>query len=151
MGTRMCMYLGHTCTHQAGTDTYVHTRTCDHTQGENTCAHTRLTQAHTWGTCAWAHRGHRTAHMGWSVNETCAKRTAWPLQAEAFRLGVLQAEAKVETAAPRVHELVFMGSSPGCWLRGPSCTSSLMEGLCSREGWGAGPCPTGPHGALPMC
>lgn len=113
-----------------------HTHMWSHTQGANTCAHTRLTQAHTWGTRARAHRGHKTGHMGCSVNETCAKRTAWPLQAEAFSLWVLQAEGKGEAAAPRAREPVFMGSSPGSWLREPSCTSSLKEGLCSRGGGG---------------
>lgn len=47
------------------------------------------------------HRGHKTGHMGCSVNETCAKRTAWPSRAEAFSLWVLQAEGKGEAAAPR--------------------------------------------------
>lgn len=134
----MYAYVPGTHRHTSGRHRHirVHTHMWSHTQGENTCAHTRLTQAHTWGTRAWAHRGHQTAHLGCSVNETCAKRTAWPLRAEAFRLWVLQAEGKGETAAPRAHELVFMGSSPGSWLRGPSCTSSLEEGLCSRRGGG---------------
>ena len=133
MGTCMCMYLGHTGTHWAGTDTYMYTCTCGHTHKEKTHAHIQDSHRHTR---AWAHRGHWTAHMGCSVNETCAKRTAWPFRAEAFRLWVLQAEGKGETAAPRARELVFMGSSPGSWLRGPSCTSSLEEGLCSRGGGG---------------
>lgn len=127
-----------------------HTHMWSHTQGENTCAHTRLTQAHTWGTRTRAHRGHKTGHMGCSVNETCAKRTAWPLQAEAFSLWVLQAEGKGETAAPRAHEPVFMGSSPGSWLREPSCTSPLKEGLCSHGGGGL-PLPNwAPRGSASM-
>lgn len=125
----------------------VHTRMWSHTENK-THAHIQDSHRHTRGAHVHGHTGHKTGHMGCSVNETCAKRTAWPLQAEAFSLWVLQAEGKGGLAAPEpVSQYSWVLRAAG-WGE-PSCTSSLKEGLCSRGGGGF--LATGaPMGALPV-